>query len=247
MDSFPGLLMDSLPLAIFKWKIQSKSNTSYFREIHTEGLQALVLPKLWRPYEQEPGPSPEVPSETTEAQPKLGPEHTLSYKEGGLTHGFGCTLSCLCRHTWRSLENKGFFSEKRGEGYNQQAWRLRGCADHWRCKWLLQVGAAGWMPDAPGLETEKEALSNNSLASLSKQNPAPGAYHGPWEFQPSCVLSISLLTLLDVPFRTSVGYTIFRQPVPKKPGIYLTITKQLLPTNARAHQLLTCAWKYYVC
>lgn len=59
------------------------------------------------------------------------------------------------------------------------------------------------MPDAPGLETEKEALSNNSLASLSKQNPARGAYHGPWEFQPSCVLSISLSTLLDVPFQTS--------------------------------------------
>lgn len=54
------------------------------------------------------------------------------------------------------------------------------------------------MPDAPGLETEKETLSNNSLASLSKQNPARGAYHGPWEFQPSCVLSISLSTLLDV-------------------------------------------------
>lgn len=28
MDSFPGLLRDSLPLVIFKWKIQSKSNTS---------------------------------------------------------------------------------------------------------------------------------------------------------------------------------------------------------------------------
>lgn len=133
-----------------------------------------------------------------------------AHKTGWAYKWFECALNYLCRHTWRSLENKGFFSEKGREGYNQQGWWLRGSTDDWRCKWLLQVGAAGWMVDAPGLETEKEALSNNSLASLSKQNPALGAYCGPSEFQPSCLLSISLSTILDVPFRTSVGYTIFR-------------------------------------
>lgn len=41
-----------------------------------EGLQGLVLPMLWRLHEQEPGPSSEVTSKTTGAQPELGPECT---------------------------------------------------------------------------------------------------------------------------------------------------------------------------
>lgn len=148
MDSFPGLLMDSLPLATFKWKTQSKSTQvtsgkSTQRDFrfcqsfgdHTSKNLSLHLRYLQRL----PGLSPSLDLNT----------HS-HIKKVDLYVGSGCTLSCLCRHTWRSLENKGCISEKSREGYNQQGWWLRGSPDHWRCKWLLQVGAAGWMLDAPG-------------------------------------------------------------------------------------------------
>lgn len=43
-----------------------------------------------------------------------------AHKIGWTYKWFECTLSYLCRHTWRSLENKGFFSEKRIKDCSQR-------------------------------------------------------------------------------------------------------------------------------
>lgn len=86
------------------------------------------------------------------------------------------------------IDTLGGLWRRPGKGNNQQGWWLRGPLTtdgaNGYCWWELQVGCSRL--DTPGLETEKEVLSNNSLASISKWKPAFGASCGHWE------LSISL-------------------------------------------------------